>query len=236
MKGIIYLFIFLFSIQTQASGGFSVSKTRVIFPSNKDSLGLTVNNNSDSNISLLRSWISKDTKGESDESVFAITPPLYRLEPNSKMQLRINLIDDSHLPKDRESIFYINILAIPPIEEQSEIDVNGISSGVQIAINQKMKLFYRPKSIDNEERVQESSKGLIFKNKNGTMLIENPSPYYITLSDLTINEKKHKNDINIMLSPYESLNLDIKTKKGDKVTYKTINDYGGITDGNVIQI
>lgn len=227
MKGVFLALLVIFSMYSQASGGVYISKTRVIFPSNKNSVGLTVNNNSSSNISLLRSWVSKDKTDENDESVFAVTPPLYRLESNSKTQLRINLIDDSNLPKDRESIFYINVLSIPSIDSKNK----NVESGVQVAISHKMKLFYRPTSLDNEINIKKSHENLIFKQINGELIIENPSPYYITLSELTLNNKKHPNNGDMMLPPYGNLILDIKTKKGDKIKYKTINDYGGVNNG-----
>ncbi|NPT87746.1 fimbria/pilus periplasmic chaperone [Escherichia coli] len=89
-----------------------------------------------------------------------------RIEPNSDIQFRINKLDSiERLPKDRESLFAINVLAIPPKKEKTE---------VQMALNTKIKLIYRPREINDPLTIEHLQDKLILsKNKSG-IRIENP--------------------------------------------------------------
>ncbi len=65
-------------------------------------------------------------------------PPVQRVDANQKSIVRIASVPaiDS-LPKDRESIYYFNLREIPPKSEKSNV--------MQIAVQSKIKLFYRPR-------------------------------------------------------------------------------------------
>ena len=49
----------------------------------------------------------------------------------------------SRLPADRESLFYYNMREIPPKAEQKNV--------MQIAMQSRLKLFWRPKAIELKE-------------------------------------------------------------------------------------
>ncbi|EEN6506125.1 molecular chaperone, partial [Salmonella enterica subsp. enterica] len=88
-KSIIILLI-LFSPLTalSAGGGLSLSQTRIIFPSNRESVSISVINSDVEDVWLLRGWVN-EFESEKKTDNFIITPPLYRLDPDSKIQLRI---------------------------------------------------------------------------------------------------------------------------------------------------
>ncbi|SUG40540.1 putative fimbrial chaperone protein [Salmonella enterica subsp. arizonae] len=61
---------------------------------------------------LVRAWVTRvDNMAVADKWV--VTPPVYRLNENGAVQLRLYLLDNSGLPGDRESVFYLNVLSIP---------------------------------------------------------------------------------------------------------------------------
>jgi len=96
--------------QITYAGGIIVGRTRVIYDADKREATLSVKNNADNNPFLIQSWV--DAGGEKTRGPFIITPPLFRLNAQQESNLRISY-NGSVLPTDRESVFYINVKAIP---------------------------------------------------------------------------------------------------------------------------
>ena len=76
---------------------------------------------------------------------FIITPPLFKLDPDKNNVLRIVNIEDT-LPKDRESVYWINVKAIPAKSAENEN-----KNVLQIAVRTRLKLFYRPKGLPGKQ-------------------------------------------------------------------------------------
>ncbi len=72
-------------------------------------------------------------------SPLIVLPPVQRLEPGKSSQMKIEALPDVKLPQDRESLFYFNMREIPPKSDKPNT--------LQIALQTKIKLFYRPEAI-----------------------------------------------------------------------------------------
>lgn len=66
---------------------------------------------------------------------FIITPPLFRLDPGKNNILRI-VNTTPGLPQDRESVYWVNVKAIPSKSDDSEN-----KNVLQIAVRTRIKLF-----------------------------------------------------------------------------------------------
>ncbi|HFI6121728.1 TPA: molecular chaperone [Escherichia coli] len=219
---IISFFFLLFSINATAQGyGVNLNKTRVIFDSSKKSASVKVNNTESDKKWLIRAWVT-NYKDKVKTDKFFITPPLYYIQPNESIQLRIeNVIKD--LPSDRESIFRVNVLTIPEKENNSD----GDSGDLQLAVNHRIKLIYRPNEINDNDKINLAYSNINIKNTEKGVSIKNASPYYITLDKVKINNRDVKSITDFMVEPYgELLVPDIKAKE---LSYKIINDYGART-------
>ncbi|AFI89674.1 fimbrial biogenesis chaperone [Pectobacterium parmentieri] len=111
--------ILLNSTSAYSEGGVLLGGTRLIFNGDRDVASMTVTNSAESAVWLMRFWVSpyerksNESEGKQEKSPFAVTPPLYRLDPKDAVQIRVNKLSDN-LPADRESVYYLNNLAIPP--------------------------------------------------------------------------------------------------------------------------
>ncbi|MDE9591027.1 molecular chaperone, partial [Xenorhabdus bovienii] len=74
-------------------------------------------------------------------------------------------------------------------------------------------------------------KTLKFRTDGHKLIVENPTPYYVSFSELTTENgiKNYEIQSPGMIPPFEQLSWDIPIKNINKVTWKTINDFGGIT-------
>ncbi|WP_413495948.1 fimbria/pilus periplasmic chaperone [Morganella psychrotolerans] len=203
---------FAYSASNQNTG-IALGATRVIYPLNAKQTSLSVINHSPKERFLINSWVENENGKEKN---FVITPPLFVMEPNSENTLRIvNLADN--LPKDRESVFWLNVKAIPSVDKDSLEGKNVL----QLAILSRIKLFVRPDNLSIQ--TEDAAEKIKFNQKGGTIYIDNPSPYYTTLVNIVLDG--HPLD-NVMVAPFTI--HQIQGKSGQKLTYQSINDYGGL--------
>ncbi|EMW4583486.1 fimbria/pilus periplasmic chaperone, partial [Escherichia coli] len=114
----------------------AADQTRYIFRGDKESLSITVTNNDKKRTFGGQAWvdniIEKDTR-----PTFIVTPSFFKVKPEGQQTLRIIMASD-HLPKDKESVYWLNLQDIPPALE---------GSGIAVALRTKLKLFYRPVAL-----------------------------------------------------------------------------------------
>lgn len=231
MKIILALFILVTALNPLYSfageGGLSLSQTRVIYPGSKDSVSINIRNSSTKDMWLLRGWI-EDESGVRKNNTFIVTPPLYRLDPDSNIQLRINSLDVKFLPVNKESLFYLNVMAIPP-QEQDE-SVLKKNSTITFSITNRIKMFYRPESISDKNKVVTAYGKITAKQNGKKVVLFNPSPYYLTIDGLNINKVDVQGKSrDFMLSPEGSLTIDY-SDRAENISYKVIDDYGGMSE------
>ncbi|MFA9486448.1 MULTISPECIES: molecular chaperone [unclassified Moraxella] len=132
------------------------------------------------------------------------------------------------LPQDRESVFYLNVLYIPP--KPTEAETKG-QSYLQMSIRSRIKFFFRPAlAMDIADAPQQVKWTL-----NGeTLTATNPTPYHITFSNVeAIGQAEPASVEKIgMVKPFDTLDFSIKNAQGAKnIKWQIINDYGGYQDG-----
>lgn len=211
----LFLISMFFTCSVLASQkGISLDATRVIFDSENDSVSFSVKNTSSDMVFLLKSTVD-DYFTDDTKVPFFITPPLNRIDANNNVQFRINKLDSAvDLPKDRESLFAINVLAIPPKKD---------SSSVQIGLNTKIKLIFRPHEINNKSLIEHLHEKITFTKHIDRIEIKNPTPYFITIGQMSFNGLLSKGSVT-MLKPFSESVIHEKNVK--TLSFSIINDYG----------
>jgi P pilus assembly chaperone PapD len=199
-----------------AFAGFSVGATRVIYNGDMKEASLSIKNTEDYSVYLIRSWVSSDKAGE--KIPFITTPPLFRIEPGQENSVRITQTS-ANLPQDRESAYWLNTLAMPPKTDAK--------NSLQFSINTRIKLFYRPAALNNKQIVAKAYQQVTFSRSGNTLTANNPTPYYISLTKVTVNGTELKDGY--MVAPKSSLKID-QAPAGNKITWQAINDFGGLTE------
>ncbi|WP_373226783.1 molecular chaperone [Enterobacter cloacae complex sp. ESBL7] len=218
------------------AGGIALGGTRLIFDGSNDAATLSVNNGS-TGTWLMRFWVSPygdkgneagaDGKGGAAASLpFVVTPPLYRLDPQGAVELRVNRVSDT-LPADRESVYYLNSLAIPPKKGDKGYS-KAVTSGLQFAVNTRIKLIYRPAALKDAAVVKALPGKLTVSADGKTLTVKNPTPYYITMVSLAVDGKAVAADKDTMVAPFGTLSVPSSVAHG-KLTYFTVDDRGART-------
>ena len=214
--------------QTGLAEGFGINATRLIYPEGASSISVTLRNTLSQGPYLVQANISAQQRSQSS-APFVVTPPLFRLEPQSVNQLRI-AFTGAPLPSDRESVFYFHATAIP---SSTQTDPNQQSDGVQahvrFGVGNIIKLFYRPASLTGSPSA--AQKGLLFSRVAGKLKVTNPSAYFVSLAELKAGGQQLALDTpaTLMLAPSASHTWQVKTPlvAGSRVQWQTINDTGG---------
>ncbi|HCT06603.1 MAG TPA: molecular chaperone [Pseudomonas sp.] len=212
-----------FCLPLLAQAAVIPDRTRVIFEEGASSVSVTVSNKNLQLPFVVQSWI-EDASGKKISSPFMVLPPLQRIEPNESSMLRIVKLPETALPKDRESVFYLNIREIPPKSEA----VNAM----QIALQSKIKLFYRPASV-KRERGEDLAQRLNLKIDpiGKQLLIDNPSPFHITVVGLLAGPQMTKLPVEtVMIAPFSGARLPLSTTALGELRVSNMNDFGGQTD------
>ncbi len=218
---------------TAAHASVLIGATRVVFPARQGEVTVRLSNTSD-HPALVEAWIDTGDAHSTPDSVstpFLITPPLFRIGPTKDQSLRIIFAPGSQpLPGDRESLFWLNVLEIPPKPTGAVADRNTL----QFAIRSRLKLFYRPDKLPGDPL--KAPDRLIFKavadGRGAALEIHNPTPYHITISKLALGtDGKPLDGAEGMITPFGDLDLPLKgtaqvPQAGTPVVFTTIDDYG----------
>jgi chaperone protein EcpD len=204
-----------------------LDETRVIYPQSASQVSVKVDNPTDLNF-LAQAWIEDENAQE--EERFTVYPPLSKINANSTSTLRIEKIDSEKLPTDRETMMWLNIKEIPQ---------HQVSKGPQlvVAFKTRIKIFYRPKSIDPE--LHESFTRMTWRAMPGKVIVTNPTPYHITFNkvwDGPITNKDNELTAN-MVAPFSTLTIPVPGGKTvHSIYYDIINDFGGLSEIQHISI
>ena len=205
--------------------GVTLDGTRVVLAAPSKEASILVRNRAPADV-MIQSWMDA-SDGKSDVP-FAITPALSRLGAEKQQTLRI-LYYGQGLPTDRESAFWLNVQEIP----QKAKDDNTL----QIAVRQRVKLFYRPAGLSGkvEEAPAQLRWKLVQRDGQTQLQVSNPSAYFVSLASVKVQSGSKNYDAAAeMVPPSTTRYFAIKdlpagaTAAGAKVHFESINDYGAV--------
>ncbi|MCZ8956577.1 fimbria/pilus periplasmic chaperone [Escherichia albertii] len=217
MKGLLPLLIS--SMILPAHAGIVIYGTRIIYPAeNKEVMVQLMNQGNRS--SLVQAWIDDGDTSLPPEKIqvpFMLTPPVAKVGANSGQQIKIRIMPN-RLPTNKESIFYLNILDIPPNSPEDE----G-KNALKFAMQNRIKLFYRPVGVASINK--ETFKKLRVNNSSNGLVIKNDSANWVTISDVKANSVK-VNYETIMIAPQEGQRVDVKNHNANSWQLTIIDDHG----------
>ncbi|MFA3762885.1 molecular chaperone [Yersinia sp. 2544 StPb PI] len=230
-----YLFIALLILMGISSAKASVIMTgsRIIYSAGEKEHSVQLTNK-DNFPNAVQVWLdSGDAQStpETGKAPFIVTPPFFRMEANAGQTLRLKYTG-SGLPTDRESVFYLNFLQVPPVNKAEK------SNKMLVLMRNRIKVFYRPESITG--RVDQVSSALTFsvrqRGKDVVVTGKNPTGFYATIASGEVvgsgKKLKMKSEMISPMSQAEWVIPNSSVPSNAIVNFLIVNDFGGQDTGS----
>lgn len=223
----VLFFISTYSVTISATAGIQVFATRLMFEEHRKEAAVRIEN-TNADAVLIQTWLEHNTKDSEKNTPlpFFVTPPLSRLEGTQQNTLRVRRTGAT-LPTDRESVFWLNIKEIPQVVKADNV--------LQFAINTRIKLFFRPASLTvcGKDAYTKLHWAVIKKEKHLALEANNPTPCFITIARLAVNEQEKIAITGAqMIAPFDKVAYELSHKAATDVkniSYQTINEHGAET-------
>jgi len=207
-----------------AWGGVYIYGTRVIYPAAQKEVTVQLMNQGDRS-ALVQAWIDDgdtQTPPEKMQVPFLLTPPVVKVKGNTGQQLKIKFTK-ANLPQDRESLYYLNVLDIPPNDASS-----NNTNKLKFALQNRIKLIYRPSGLRGINK--ETFTQLHITRTGNSVNIENSSANWLTIPEINSTNKINKETL--ILAPHSSQKLADSSAAG-KYSVTLIDDYGNYLRENI---
>jgi len=220
----------------QSAASVVIAGTRVIYPENEAEVTVKLTNDGKTP-ALTQIWLDlgdPDAAPSTIDVPFTVTPPVARIDPGRAQTIRI-IYTGEPLPKDKESVFWMNMLEVPP---KPGADI-AESNTLQMAYRTRIKLFFRPAGLKAGDAATAPSRVVWRIQQTGatkSIQASNPSPFHVSLASVEVKGggRTARFDLGGMIGPGETksfpLTGDVPAGADTKVIYHAINDYGGAID------
>lgn len=228
-RKIILLLCSLLAMNSYAA--VTITGTRIIYPAQQKFVTVQLSNLG-KKPALVQAWLDDGNADASPSKIhtpFVISPPMARIDEGKGQTLRLTYTGEP-LPTDRESIFWFNLLDIPPKPTENELSSSG--NYLQIAVRSRIKLFYRPQGLSTKpmDAYKDAKWGL---GSSKQLTVHNSSPYHITYSAITLVQNGQQFVVKnpTMVAPFSQASFDlpagVSSQAATQVQWEVITDYGG---------
>ncbi|MCU4413021.1 molecular chaperone [Acinetobacter sp. WU_MDCI_Axc73] len=209
--------------------GVVLTGTRVILADGQNEKTIHLQN-IDSVPALVQLWLDEGDENstlETAKAPFVVSPQIFRMEPNAGQVVRVRFIDAGQIPKDRESLYYLNFLQYPATKKQ-DMENNRL----MVVFKNRVKVFYRPKNLVGSSAQTLEKLDFKFNAQNKQLSINNPTAYFANVQEVRLLTQQNQVVVkrNEMIAPYSTVNWDAHISEAVATTAKVkitlVNDYG----------
>ncbi|ECG8606269.1 fimbrial chaperone [Salmonella enterica subsp. salamae] len=216
-----------------------LSGTRIVYKEAQKDTTIRLENKG-ATPALVQSWLD-DGNSNADPSTinvpFNATPPVSRIEPGRGQTVKLTYTGSITLPQDRESIYWFNVLEVPPKMKDADVKEKNV---LQLAFRTRIKMFYRPDGL--EGIASDAPKKLLWRmqQKGGkpVLHVSNPTGYYVSFNkvEAVVGGRKYAVSSS-MIAPKGESEFTISGLTGmpakTSIKYVAISDFGGAINGTV---
>lgn len=221
--------LLLACVAAPAAASVVLDTTRVVFPTDRDEVSVRISNR-DAVPKLIQAWIDTGDPQARPEQVatpFQLLTPIFRIEPGAGHVLRMRNtgLAGSGLPTDRETVYWLNVLELPPKPTGAEAE-----NYLQFSFRTRIKVFVRPPGLPG--RALDAADKLRWELRPGMARATNPTPFHVSLTRIEANDGEAGGPV--MVAPLSSRVIPLalepdrarRDAKGTGVRYTSIDDYG----------
>nr|WP_199044284.1 fimbria/pilus periplasmic chaperone [Dyella sp. ASV24] len=224
----------MFAARSEAS--VVIGGTRVVYPAQDKEVTVKLTNEG-KNAALVQVWLDDGDEKSTPTTAkvpFTVAPPIFRMDPGKGQAVRVMYTQEA-LPKDKETLFWVNVLEVPPKAAGSEE-----RNVLQFAFRTRIKLFFRPEGLVGD--VATAPQKLVWKlvpadgGKGMAIQVTNPTPFHLNFAHVGINVGGQSKGDNSggMVAPGATATFPLKDVSARpagevKADFTVINDYGALS-------
>jgi P pilus assembly chaperone PapD len=200
--------------------GIVLNTTRIIYPAQDKEVSFGVHNTGSAEI-LLQSWLEPNVDNPDPGRLpFVVTPALARMAGDGKQLLRI-IYAGTDMPRDRESVLWLNVQEIPQAAPENSL---------QVAIRQRIKVFFRPEGLQGDPA--KAAQTLRWRLGPDVLVVENPGAYYVSMVKIQLRQGTRTllGKDSQMIAPGQSVQIPFEHPPkvaATDLSFISINDFGG---------
>jgi len=217
-------------LSSTASASVVLTGTRIIYPAALAGKTLQLSND-DAHPWLVQMWLDagdeNSTPERHDSAVpFALSPPIFRIDPHSGQAVRLTVTDTRMLPVDRESVFFLNFTQVPALETDA-IEANKLV----LVLRSRIKVFYRPRALP-PPNTHEIACALRFRIDGKQLRVDNPAAFHAVVghAELLLDERRVPLLDGEILPPFSqhvrTLANALPPSAAQRLRVSLVNDYG----------
>jgi chaperone protein EcpD len=214
-----------------AHANMVIETTRAIYPESRRDVSFRVINADKERPAFVQMWLDDGNASAAPEDVvtpFNLSPAVARLKPTGAQVVRLVYTGEA-LPRDRESVFWFNMLEIP---QRSKED-----NRLTFSVRTRIKVFFRPTALKADPTTLMDSLTWTMRKKDGRWSIEamNPTPFHMSFFSLELG---HDGGFDSPVEGGMALPLGLTefnlpeertlTSTFNRIRVNFINDFGGV--------
>ncbi|BCT93065.1 putative fimbrial chaperone YadV [Lysobacter helvus] len=204
-----------------------VSATRVVHEGDARDASIRLTNKRNGP-ALVEVWVERAAvdAAPGQPPAFVPEPPLFRIESGRGQVVRLQRTQ-APLPADRESLFWLHVLDVPPNP------VDAADARLKIAVRSRLKLFHRPDGLaGSAAKAPDRLQWELQANAAGSpvLRIRNPTAFHVTIATIGDDVLAMNGE---MVAPFDVLAFPLDGERakawqpGHAVRFAFINDAGG---------
>jgi len=169
---------------TSSFAAVVIHGARVIYPAEQQEVVVRLENKGE-RPALVQLWLDDGDKlatPATAKAPFTALPPILRIEPKKQQAPRLRYTGEP-LPKDRESLFWLNVLEVQPTAADAK-DRNLL----ELSFRSRLRVFFRPEGLPySKAAAAPKLSWKLVRHEGGHALeVVNPTPYHVSLGSVEL--------------------------------------------------
>ncbi|KTB60691.1 molecular chaperone [Pseudomonas allii] len=223
--------------------GVIINGTRHIYPERQAEITIQLTNEDGAAPRLVQAWVEpadRRTGPEDSHVPFSLSPPVFRIEAGKGHAMRL-VYSREPLPEDRETLFWLNVLEVPPRFHPLPTLGDEQANQLRFAFRIRTKVFFRPDRLPGKpDGAPGQLRWSLYKTAEGRGLeVYNPSAFHVTFNEVALalgpraDARLLRSDTG-MVAPGDTLRLAVHEAAmhipaDAQVHFQYINDYGAFS-------
>lgn len=219
-------------LSAPATASVVIGGTRVVYPAQDKEVTLKFMNEGE-RAALVQVWLDDGDDQSTPDTAsapFVVAPPVFRLDNGKQQTVRI-MYTGAAPQADRETLYWLNMLEIPP-------KVGGSNANIlQFAFRTRIKVFHRPANLPGEPVLAHQKVRWSLKSGAGGLVLraDNPTPFHVNFANVGLwaGGKEQGSKGGGMVAPFASAEFpmeDMAARPAGEVkgAITVINDFGAL--------